>query len=157
MLLISNACLAKSLPVGERWEGGEQIYNSQCLGLPALASASSADITGVWGTKNGCRRRMQKRSSLWAPASSNKSVLCKLALFTPKWGTAKSSRGYRCCEGSKEHCWPSCREGTQQQQQQGFFLGFPKVPGMGWPLDSCRRFLLFLAILPSLPGSSCST
>lgn len=114
MVLISNVSLTKSLPAGERWEGGEEFYNSQCLGLPVLASSSPAEIMGVRSTKNGCRRRRQKEGFQQAPASSNKSVLRKLALFNPKWGTAQS------CE-PEERCWPACREGTQQQHSSRDF------------------------------------
>lgn len=153
MLLISNASLTKSSPVWERWEGEGCIYNSQCLELLVVTSASSTDIMGVWGTENGCRRKRQKSSCPMGPAPSNKSVLCKLALFNPKWGTDKSSTERCCREGSKEQRWPARREGTQQQHQD-FFLGFPGVPGVGWLLDSCRRFLLFLAVLPVSWGAA---
>ncbi|PKU40392.1 hypothetical protein llap_9304 [Limosa lapponica baueri] len=62
-LLSENVPNLEAQKRGERREEGEQIYDSQCPGLPVLVSASPAEIMGVWGTKNGDRRRRQKGGS----------------------------------------------------------------------------------------------
>lgn len=152
MLLISKVSLSKSSPVWERWEGGGCIYNSQCLELLVLTcwSASSTDNMRVWGIEIGCRRKSQKSSSPWDPASRNKLVLCKLALFNPKWGTDKSS------EGNKELCWPPCREGTQRLHQD-FFSGLFLCPRCGLAPGFLQEIPFVSGHPPSLLGSSCST